>query len=162
MLFISITFRPFRPFFLLFDHLNGQLFNFRLLPKQNSLPPFIIYWPFRLFRRTLDWAIVLKEFTLNLACTWWGTNDHWVHQLLYNSIVSDGIWLLIEGLFPRAKFVLFTTLLTIFVNKITPSIWWFFSNMHYLPKNSGISKACVLQILLLFWFFTCVHHTLFA
>ena len=35
MLFISVPFRPFRPFF---DRLNGQPFNFRLPPKQNSLP----------------------------------------------------------------------------------------------------------------------------
>ena len=47
MLFISILFRP---FFLFFDRLNGQPFNFRLPPKQNSLPPFTVYW---LFRRTL-------------------------------------------------------------------------------------------------------------
>ena len=40
MLFISVLFRPFFPFF---DRLNGQLFNFRLPPKQNSLPPFIVY-----------------------------------------------------------------------------------------------------------------------
>ena len=31
MLFISVLFRP---FFLFFDHLNGQPFNFRLPPKQ--------------------------------------------------------------------------------------------------------------------------------
>jgi len=37
--FISIPFRPFRPFFLFFDRF-GQPFNFRLSPKQNSLPPF--------------------------------------------------------------------------------------------------------------------------
>ena len=43
MLFISIPFKPFRPFFPFFYRLNGQLFNFRLLPKQDSLPPFIIY-----------------------------------------------------------------------------------------------------------------------
>jgi len=35
MLFISVPFMPFFPFF---DHLNGQAFNFRLPPKQNSLP----------------------------------------------------------------------------------------------------------------------------
>ena len=39
ILFISV---PFRPFFLFFDHLIGQPFNFHLLPKQNSLPPFTI------------------------------------------------------------------------------------------------------------------------
>ena len=39
MLFISVSFRPFRPFF---DRLNGQPFNFRLPPKQNSLPPFTV------------------------------------------------------------------------------------------------------------------------
>ena len=50
ILFISVPFRPFRPFFLFFYHLNGQPFNFRLPPKQNSLPPFTVYWP---FRRTL-------------------------------------------------------------------------------------------------------------
>ena len=53
MLFISVPFRSFRPFFPFFDHLNSQPFNFRLPPKQNSLPPFTIYWPFRPFRRTL-------------------------------------------------------------------------------------------------------------
>ena len=37
MLFISILFRP---FFLFFDRLNGQPFNFCLLPKQDSLPLF--------------------------------------------------------------------------------------------------------------------------
>ena len=42
MLFISVPFRPFRPFFPFFDRLNGQPFNFRLPPKQNSLPPFTI------------------------------------------------------------------------------------------------------------------------
>ena len=54
MLFISI---PFRPFFSFFDRLNGQPFNFHLPLKQNSLPPFTVYWPFKrpfnLFRRTL-------------------------------------------------------------------------------------------------------------
>ena len=54
MLFISVPFRPFPPFFY---RLNGQPFNFRLPPKQNSLPPFTIYWPFKRpfnpFRRTL-------------------------------------------------------------------------------------------------------------
>ena len=40
MLFISV---PFSPFFLFFDRLNGQPFNFRLPPKQNSLPPFTVY-----------------------------------------------------------------------------------------------------------------------
>ena len=54
MLFISV---PFRPFFSFFDRLNGQPFNFRLAPKQNSLPPFTVYWPFKRpfnpFRRTL-------------------------------------------------------------------------------------------------------------
>ena len=57
MLFISVPFRPFRLFFHFFDCLNGQPFNFRLPPKQNSLPPFTIYWPFKRpfnpFRRTL-------------------------------------------------------------------------------------------------------------
>ena len=38
--FISVPFRPFRPFFLFFDRLNGQPFNFCLLPKQDSLPLF--------------------------------------------------------------------------------------------------------------------------
>jgi len=42
ILFISVPFRPFRPFFPFFDRLNGQPFNFRLPPKQNSLPPFIV------------------------------------------------------------------------------------------------------------------------
>ena len=42
ILFISVPFRPFRPIFLFFDHLNGQPFNFRLPPKQNSLPPFTV------------------------------------------------------------------------------------------------------------------------
>ena len=42
MLFISVPFRPFRPFFPFFNCLNGQPFNFRLPPKQNSLPPFIV------------------------------------------------------------------------------------------------------------------------
>jgi len=37
MLFISVPFRPFFPFFY---RLNSQPFNFRLPPKQNSLPPF--------------------------------------------------------------------------------------------------------------------------
>ena len=58
-------FSPFKPFrldrlgrfFLFFDRLNGQPFNFRLPPKQNSLPPFTVYWPFKWpfnpFRRTL-------------------------------------------------------------------------------------------------------------
>ena len=54
MLFISV---PFRPFFVFFDRLNGQPFNFCLPPKQNSLPPFTVYWlfkrPFNPFRRTL-------------------------------------------------------------------------------------------------------------
>ena len=51
--FISVPFRLFRPFFpFFFDRLNGQPFNFRLPPKQNSLPPFTIYWPFNPFRRT--------------------------------------------------------------------------------------------------------------
>ena len=36
MLFISVPFRPFRPFSLFFHRLNGQPFNFRLPPKQNS------------------------------------------------------------------------------------------------------------------------------
>ena len=57
MLFISVPFRPFRPFFSFFDRLNGQPFNFHLPPKQNSLSPFIDYWPFKRpfnpFRRTL-------------------------------------------------------------------------------------------------------------
>ena len=57
MLFIFVPFRPFRPFFPIFDRLNNQLFNFYLPPKQNSLPPFTIYWPFKRpfnpFRRTL-------------------------------------------------------------------------------------------------------------
>ena len=58
MLFISVPFRPFRPFFLIFfDRLNGQPFNFRLPPKQDSLSSFIVYWPFKRpfkpFRRTL-------------------------------------------------------------------------------------------------------------
>ena len=52
MLFISVLFFPF------FDRLNGQPFNFYLPPKQNSLPPFTIYWPFKRpfnpFRRTLE------------------------------------------------------------------------------------------------------------
>ena len=56
MLFISVPFRPFRPFFSFFDRLNGQPFNFRLPPKQNTLPPFTVYWlfkrPFNPFRRT--------------------------------------------------------------------------------------------------------------
>ena len=54
MMFISVPFRPFFPFF---DRLNDQPFNFRLPPKQNSLPPFTVYWPFKRpfnpFRRTL-------------------------------------------------------------------------------------------------------------
>ena len=57
MLFISVPFRPFRSFFPFFDRLNGQPFNFRLPPKQNSLPMFTVYWPFKRpfnpFRRTL-------------------------------------------------------------------------------------------------------------
>ena len=53
MLFISVPFRPFRPFLKFFDRLNGQPFNFRLSPKQNSLPPFTVYWSFNPFRRTL-------------------------------------------------------------------------------------------------------------
>ena len=57
MLFISVLFRPFMSFFPFFDRLNGQPFYFRLPPKQNSLPPFIVYWPFKRlfnpFRRTL-------------------------------------------------------------------------------------------------------------
>ena len=61
MLFISVPFRPFRPFF---DRLNGQPFNFRLPPKQNSLPPFTVYWPFKRpfnpFRRTLDQTHVVN------------------------------------------------------------------------------------------------------
>ena len=49
ILFISVPFRPFRPFFpVFFYRLNGQPFNFRLPPKQNSLPPFTVYWPFSL------------------------------------------------------------------------------------------------------------------
>ena len=44
MMFISVPFRPF------FHRLNGQPFNFRLPPKQNSLPPFTVYWPFNPFR----------------------------------------------------------------------------------------------------------------
>ena len=47
MLFISVPFRPF------FDRLNGQPFNSCLPPKQNTLPPFTVYWPFNPFRRTL-------------------------------------------------------------------------------------------------------------
>ena len=43
ILFISVPFRLFRPFSLFFDRLNGQPFNFRLSPKQNSLPPFTVY-----------------------------------------------------------------------------------------------------------------------
>jgi len=39
MLFISVPFRPFFPFF---DCLNGQPFNFCLPPKQNSLPSFTV------------------------------------------------------------------------------------------------------------------------
>jgi len=39
MMFISVPFRPFFPFF---DRLNGQPFNFRLPSKQNSLPLFAI------------------------------------------------------------------------------------------------------------------------
>ena len=39
MLFISVSFRPFSPFFY---RLNGQPFNFCLPPKQNSLPPFTV------------------------------------------------------------------------------------------------------------------------
>ena len=59
MLFISVPFSPFRPFFsFFFDRLNGQPFNFRLPPKQNSLPSFTVYWPFKRpfnpFRQTLD------------------------------------------------------------------------------------------------------------
>ena len=54
MLFISVLFRPFFPFF---DRLNGQLFNFRLPHKQNNLLLFTVYWPFKRpfnpFRRTL-------------------------------------------------------------------------------------------------------------
>ena len=50
MLFIFVPFRPFRPFSPFFNRLNSQPFNFRLPPKQNSLPPFTVYWP---FRRTL-------------------------------------------------------------------------------------------------------------
>jgi hypothetical protein len=42
ILFISIPFTPFTPFFTFFDHLNGHAFNFHLLPKQNSLPLFIL------------------------------------------------------------------------------------------------------------------------
>ena len=42
---------------LFFYRLNGQPFNFRLPPKQNSLPLFTVYWPFnrlfKPFRRTL-------------------------------------------------------------------------------------------------------------
>ena len=61
MLFISVPFRPFFPFF---DRLNGQPFNFRLPPKQNSLPPFTVYWsfkrPFNPFRRTLQ-SVPLEE-----------------------------------------------------------------------------------------------------
>ena len=57
MPFISVPFRPFRSFFPFFDRLNGQPFNFCLPPKQNSLPPFTVYWPFKRpfnpFRRTL-------------------------------------------------------------------------------------------------------------
>ena len=58
MLFISVPFRPFRPFFAdFFDRLNGQPFNFRLPPKQDSLPLFTVYWsfkpPFKPFRQTL-------------------------------------------------------------------------------------------------------------
>ena len=40
ILFISV---PFRPFFSAFYRLNGQPFDFRLPPKQNSLPPFTVY-----------------------------------------------------------------------------------------------------------------------
>ena len=42
ILFISVPFRLFRPFFSIFDRLNGQPFNFCLPPKQNSLPPFTV------------------------------------------------------------------------------------------------------------------------
>ena len=42
-----MLFRPFRPFFPFFDRLNGQPFNFRLPSKQNSLPPFTVYSPFK-------------------------------------------------------------------------------------------------------------------
>ena len=44
IMFISV---PFRLFFSIFYCLNGQPFNFRLPPKQNSLPPFTVYWPFK-------------------------------------------------------------------------------------------------------------------
>ena len=39
MLFISVPFRPFFPFF---DRLNDQPFNFRLPSEQNSLLPFTV------------------------------------------------------------------------------------------------------------------------
>ena len=42
ILFISVLFRPFRLFSPFFDNLNGQPFNFRLPPKQNSLPSFTV------------------------------------------------------------------------------------------------------------------------
>ena len=69
--FISVPFRPFRPFFPFFDRLNGQPCNFCLPPKQNSLPPFTVYWPFKRpfspFRRTLL-SIETKSQLLTVKC----------------------------------------------------------------------------------------------
>ena len=62
--------------FPIFYRLNGQPFNFRLPPKQNSLPPFIVYRQFnRPFRRTLGASktisepMVHLEQTVHLSCT---------------------------------------------------------------------------------------------